>query len=483
MTKTISNNKKTKANVFIFRRDLRVSDNTALSLLFERHPGVPILPIFIFNPYQVSPELNEYHNETIIEFMIECLQSLDIQLDGYLQCFHGNDEDVLKMIDKQIDIHTVAWNEDFTPFSKKRDALLLEYLKSHGKEYICTNDYTLFNFEIMADTKKPYEVYTPFYRKCMQNIKKIPKVKHLDTKMLCIYKQSITKRVKNISKNISNHNTSKALVGGRDMALHIIDKIHNGEFRDYEKYRDFPALDKTTKMSSYLKFGCISIRECFESCMKAYGLNHGLVRELLWREFYANITHYFPHILLKQIEKGDLNMPLKSKYNSISWKYNDEYFKAWCEGRTGFPFIDAAMICMNKTGFMHNRLRMIVASFLSKDLLQDWRLGEKYFAQKLIDYDPSSNSGGWQWASSVGADAQPYFRIFNPWLQSDKFDKDCVFIKKWLPILNKVPSKHIHSWYKYHVLYKNEKYNINYPNPIVDHSKVVQEAKKLYAHL
>jgi deoxyribodipyrimidine photo-lyase len=199
--------------------------------------------------------------------------------------------------------------------------------------------------------------------------------------------------------------------------------------------------------------------------VKVYGENHGLVRELLWREFYANVTNHIPHILVGQVSSEPTH-PMKLKFDNVEWPHDEKKFKRWCEGKTGFPFVDAAMICMNKTGYMHNRLRMIVAMFLTKDMAIDWRMGERYFAQKLIDYDPSSNSGGWQWAGSIGADSQPYFRIFNPWTQSEKFDKDAAFIKKWIPLLANVPAKSIHNWDKDHVKYNNK----GYPAPMLDHS-------------
>jgi deoxyribodipyrimidine photo-lyase len=462
---------------------MRINDNTALIELSKEYADTPILPIFIFNPQQIEPEKNVYFNNVCVEFMIECLNSLNNQLKGYLQYFHGDDIEIIKKLLKHVEVQAVGYNEDFTPFAKKRDAKLNEFLKNANIRTITSRtDYTLFDFNILNESNKPYEVYTPFYRKCIHNLIKIPKVKTFQNNDINIYKEQLPGNIKNISKYIQEYTPQKHLEGGRDNALSILHRIKNGEFKDYEAYRDFPAMDRTTKLSAYLKFGCISVREAFEVCVKAYGTSHGLVRELIWREFYANITHFFPHILQGQQTVDSQNLPLKPKYSSLSWSSGKEdLFKAWCQGKTGYPFVDAAMICMNKTGFMHNRLRMVVASFLTKDLLIDWRLGEKYFAQKLIDYDPSSNSGGWQWASSVGADAQPYFRIFNPWLQSEKFDKDCIFIKKWIPALVDVPSKHIHSWYKYHTEYNNIKKGIGYPIPIIDHFKMIKKAKDFYA--
>lgn len=470
---------KDKVNVFIFRRDLRVTDNTSLHAVSQKYPDIPILPIFIFNPKQIEPDANAYYNGCIVAFMLESLASLDTQLNGYLQCFHGDDEDVLKKIATQVDIQCIAFNKDFTPFAVQRDAKLTTFATSRNIEVISANDYTLFDFDILTENGKPYEVFTPFYRKCLKLESKIADVTPSTAKGLRIYKRFLMHRVKTITKYLhQEHMPLRTLIGGREHAHAILKRLEQKMYKKYDSERDYPALDKTTKMSAYLKFGCMSIREAFHTCVKTYGLSHGLVRELIWREFYAHITHFFPNILQGQIGKKK-NEPLKGKYMHLSWEDNKDMFQAWCEGKTGFPIVDAAMICMNKTGYMHNRLRMIVASFLVKDLHIDWTHGERYFAQRLVDYDPSSNSGGWQWAASVGADAQPYFRIFNPWLQSEKFDKQCVFIKKWLPALANVPPAHIHAWHAYCNQYQKNDI-VYYPCPIVEHAKAVRKTKAMY---
>jgi deoxyribodipyrimidine photo-lyase len=263
---------------------------------------------------------------------------------------------------------------------------------------------------IVNGTMKPYQVFTPFYKRCMKLKSKIDKpfkMKAFDT-----------------IKDIRQFNKRKYFVENQNIMVHGgrkegLNRLKN-RVQKYSKQRDYPALDSTTKLSAYIKFGCVSIREVYWN----YSGNKALQRELLWREFYANIMYHFPHIIGNSFKK---------KYDGIRWTNNKTWFKAWCEGKTGYALVDAGMRQLNNTGWMHNRVRMIVAMFLTKDLLIDWRWGERYFATKLVDYDPASNNGGWQWSASTGTDAQPYFRIFNPNLQIKKWDKDYEYIRRWNP--------------------------------------------------
>ena len=223
---------------------------------------------------------------------------------------------------------------------------------------------------------------------------------------------------------------------------------------------------ETTLLSASINFNVVSIREIYHKVKKKFGMNHGLINELYWRDFYYNILYFFPHVL-----KGSF----REKYNDIKWSNSKATFKKWCDGKTGFPIVDACMRQMNTTGYMHNRGRMIVSSFLIKNLWIDWQWGEKYFANKLVDYNISANNGGWQWSSGGGTDAQPYFRIFNSWTQAKKFDKECEFIKKWIPELEEVDVKDILNWDKSY-----SKYDIDYPSPIVDHKTSREKALKLF---
>lgn len=231
--------------------------------------------------------------------------------------------------------------------------------------------------------------------------------------------------------------------------------------KNYAETRDFPALQSTSQLSAHLKFGTVSVREVFYAVVQALGEEHPLLRQLYLRHFFTHIAYYFPKVF---------GHAFIDKFDKVAWDNNLEIFQAWAAGKTGFPIVDAAMRDLNATGNMHNRLRMVVASFLVKDLHISWRWGERYFAQHLLDYDPCLNNGNWQWAASTGCDAQPYFRIFNPWLQQQKFDPDCVYIYQWLPELRGVPAKVLHNWHKTH-------YGDFYPAPIIDHSQAAEITK------
>jgi len=254
--------------------------------------------------------------------------------------------------------------------------------------------------------------------------------------------------------------------GGRTEALKVLNDMK--KFKNYQQIRDFPALS-TTKLSAHNKFGCVSIREVYHTAKQEFGQSCTFIQQLFWRDFYYNVVFYFPHVFGK---------PMKEKYNNIEFENDPIHLEKWKSGNTGCPIVDAAMRHLNKKGYMPNRLRMVVANFLIKDLLVDWKLGEKYFAQKLVDYDPSQNNGGWQWAAGCGTDSQPYFRVFNPKLQSEKFDQDCKYILTWIPELKKVKTEDIHSWEESYKLYKDKK--IDYPEPIVKHAVQKEKFLKLY---
>jgi len=447
-------------NVFIYRRDFRVVDNMALNMLQKAYPEQQVLPIFIFNPAQIHKEQNPYFSAPAVEFMIESLNDLNACCKNNLNCFYGDDIDILSKILKSVAVNAVAFNTDFTPFAKRRDDSIIKWCQDKNIPTITYNDYVLYDFKIKTESGGYYTVFTPFFKKCLANIKDVPQpTKDFKGRF---FDGKIPNRLKSINKFIDGVTPQREIKGGRSEALSILHNIKHKVFQKYDKERDYPALDKTTKLSAYLKFGCISIREAFWESMRAYGEGHGLPRELIWREFFANVTNAYPHVLEGQLTKDHKNIPLKHKEGD--WSYDQSSFKKWCEGKTGFPFVDAAMICMNKTGFMHNRLRMLVAMFLTKDMGIDWKLGERYFAQHLVDYDPSSNSGGWQGM----AIESPNFRILNPWVQSEKFDKDAVFIKKWIPLLSNVPAKAIHNWWREHV-----NYNKGYPVPMLDHKESI----------
>ena len=401
----------TEINIFLFRRDFRIVDNLALNKLIEECGNKGIYPMFIFNPKQIYSKNNQYFSNNCVQFMIESLDSLDQHID--VNYYEGDDIEVLTKLSKKYKINSIAYNKDYSPFAIKRDGIIEAWAKSKEIRIITAEDYTLYPMGTILNNKnEPYQVFTPFYKKSLLIKVKAPEppiVKHINVI-----------GIKNIKK-FDKHkyyvvNDDLAVRGGRENALERFKNI----MTDYAKVRDYPALDKTTKLSAYIKFGCVSIREVYFNYNKVKELQ----RELVWREFYANILYYFPYVL---------GNSFKEKYDNIEWTNNKEWFKKWCQGKTGYAMVDAGMSQLNKTGWMHNRLRMITAMFLTKDLLIDWRWGEKYFATKLVDYDPASNNGGWQWSASTGTDAQPYFRIFNPELQLKRYDKDYEYIRTWIP--------------------------------------------------
>lgn len=440
--------------IFIFRRDLRFVDNTTLNKLRD----YKIIPIFIFNKKQIDKDKNSYYSSNAVQFLFESLEELP-NLNFY---YTDNDITILNSLKTKFkDIKVIGFNKDYTPYAIKRDEEIKKWGLANNIEVISDEDYTLHKIgDIKKDDGKPYLKYTPFYRKAI--IKKPPAID--SNAKFTFIKDTSAKSLRNYASTLKpKDNPNIKVNGGRKNALIIIKKLKDNYFKNYDDEREFPFLDKTTKLSAYIKFGCISIREVYYSLP----LNHGIVRELLWHDFYANITFQFPHIFTTAYNK---------KYSNIKWDTNETFFNRWKEGKTGYPLVDAAMRQMNECGWMHNRCRMIVASFLTKNLFIDWRKGENYFATKLVDYDPSSNNGGWQWCASTGTDSQPYFRIFSPTAQLQKFDKDCEYIKKWIPELRNVDNKIILNWDK------KEVSGINYPRPMVEFSKTskrfIDEFKK-----
>jgi deoxyribodipyrimidine photo-lyase len=396
-------------NIFIFRRDFRIHDNLALNSLIKDCGNKGIYPIFIFNPAQIYPNNNPYFSNNCVQFMIESLDDLDKNI--HVNYYEGVDIEILTKLSNKYKVKSIAYNKDYSPFAIKRDSIIDEWANNNGIRIITEEDYTLYNMgTIQNNQNKPYQVFTPFYKKSLS-------IKVNDVHKLAVKSIDVIKHIKKFDKHkYYTANDELAVRGGRDKALIRLKNV----MTDYAKFRDYPGLDKTTKLSAYIKFGCVSIREVYHN----YNDAKELQRELIWREFYANILFYFPYVL---------GNSFKEKYDTIKWTNNKEWFKKWCEGKTGYEMVDAGMNQLNKTGWMHNRLRMITAMFLTKDLLIDWRWGEKYFASKLVDYDPASNNGGWQWSASTGTDSQPYFRIFNPELQLKRYDKDYEYIRRWIP--------------------------------------------------
>jgi deoxyribodipyrimidine photo-lyase len=428
--------------LFIFRRDLRIYDNTTLNKIVIKYPNIEIIPIFIFNKKQIDEKVNKYYSKNSAQFLFESLEELSFLNFYYTDT---NDITIIEEIYKKNNFDIIAYNKDYTPYAKKRDNDINNWANKNKIEIIAFEDYTINPINsILKDNNEPYLKFTPFYKKAI-----LKKPEPLLNKKIKFIKDNNSKNLKDFDFLRPIANNQILVNGGRIKALEILDKLKKGYFNNYDEERDYPYLNRTTKLSAYIKFGCISIREIYYSLP----LNHGIIRELFWHDFYAIITFYFPYIFETSFNK---------KYENVKWNNNEELFNKWVNGITGFPLIDAAMRQLKITGWMHNRCRMVVASFLVKNLLIDWRKGEEYFAKSLVDYDPSSNNGGWQWCASTGTDSQPYFRIFSPTLQMKRFDKDCEYIKLWVPELREVSNKIILNW-------EQKQYpNINYPKPIID---------------
>jgi deoxyribodipyrimidine photo-lyase len=474
-------------HVFIFRRDLRINDNLELNKLLERISSDDVmLPIFIFNEKQIGPKANSYFNKNSVEFMIQSLVSLNNSLNNKLVYFHTNtdDIDILNTIQKKINssrpkqqLASVSFNIDYTPFAIKRDETIRAWCTHNDINCYTSEDYTLLPINtILTGTGTYFSVFTPFYKKFLtMEQDKVPKIGMVDdTKLIkTLHNMKLTSfdgSIKSPSIHdyyLKQSNEHLFVKGGRDNAMLVIDRIRQGAFKEYDKERDYPQLDKTTKLSAYLKFGCLSIREAFNSIKETYGINHGLIRELIWREFYACIVFNKPRVLEGQV--GKTNMPFREKYDKFPWNKNDknEGWISFVKGETGFPFIDAAIRMLYKTGFCPNRLRMILAMFAIKDLQMDPIIFEKWFAKNLVDYDPSSNSGGVLWSASTGCDSQPYFRIFSVTLQTERYDPEAKYILTWIPELKQVPVKDIINWETSYSKYAN----VKYAKPIVVHKE------------
>jgi deoxyribodipyrimidine photo-lyase len=456
--------KKYNNGLFIFRRDLRIPDNKGLYL--ADYLCNNIYTIFIFTPEQVS-ETNKYKSDNSVQFMIESLKDLATNIskqDGKLYTFYGHNDNIITTLIKSLYIDCVIFNADYTPYAIKRDSNIIQLCDHLNVCVEYAHDYYLHEpGSILNGSKQPYQKFTPYYvvasSKKVDNplktkklaLKTITTGKHLEHQLtLDIAFNKFTKDNKNILVHGGRENGLKQLIIAKKLIANY-SKTHNELSKE------------TSLLSAYIKFGCVSIREVYH----LYRSKHAFIRQLYWRDFYAQILFHFPQTL---------GSSLKQNYNKINWHYNANWFNKWTKGETGFPIVDAGMRQLLVTGYMHNRARLITSSFLVKTLLIDWQKGEQYFAQQLTDYDPASNNGNWQWTAGSGADSQPYFRIFNPWLQSIEHDPDAEYIKKWIPELKDVPVKAIHNWYKDWSNYKN----VNYVKPILNYEQQKEKILQMY---
>ena len=423
-------------NIFWFRRDLRVDDNHGLFQALNA--GLPVVPVFIFDPAILSQFPNP--NDARLTFIHQSLVGLDREFRKYnsrLQVYFSSPEVVFGQLSARYSIRGVFANTDYEPTAIARDEKVAEILQAKGIEFRSFKDQIVFHWdEVVKADGSPYTVFTPYSRKWKEKL--------ADQELPVFESEKLLSNLKHLS---SDYFPELKEIGYNVQNVNFPDKTFDQLLiENYARMRDFPAENGTSRLGIHLRFGTVSIRK-----LTQFARIHSEVfqNELIWRNFYMDILWHFPHAAEKSF---------KPTYDFIPWRNNESEFERWCNGQTGYPLVDAGMRELNETGYMHNRVRMVVASFLTKHLLIDWRWGEAYFASRLLDYELASNNGGWQWASGSGCDAAPYFRIFSPDLQTKKFDPQLKYIRKWVP----------------------EFETFTYPKPIVDHAMARARAVETY---
>ncbi len=426
-----------KVAIFWFRRDLRLEDN--VGLYYALTSGMPVVPVFVFDT-DILDNLESPFDRRV-DFIHRSLTSLAKRigdLGGTIKVFHGRPIDIFKQLVETLPVGTVFANRDYEPYACRRDDAVEALLNRHQIRFLTYKDQVIFEKdEVLKPQGQPYTVYTPYSKRWKKQY-------FSDTPLVYPSEKFLN--------NLFRAEPEGNLISLSDLGFQPTDlvvppkEVDEGIIANYDLDRDYPARRGTSRLSVHLRFGTISIRTLVSKAVK---LSEKWLNELIWREFYMMILWHFPHVTERCF---------KPQYEDIEWDNNEEHFRAWCEGRSGYPIVDAGMRELNETGYMHNRLRMITASFLVKHLLIDWRWGEAYFASKLNDFDLAANNGGWQWCASTGCDAVPYFRIFNPHLQTEKFDPERDYISQWVPEWN------THS----------------YPLPIIDHATARERALLMY---
>ncbi|GET91782.1 deoxyribodipyrimidine photolyase, putative [Leishmania tarentolae] len=515
-----SHTERKEVALFLFRRDLRVVDNTGLQSLCDEaaRRSTPVLPAFFFNPIQCDKTRNPYFSDAFFQFFCESLVDLDgpAQLNGGLVCLRGSDEECLRCIrDSGYEVKVLGFNKDYTPFALARDQLLRDYAEKEAITCVTgPHDYSLRPLdEVVKDSEQPYSVFTPFYNKFKADHA------HKVAEPLLVSVEKVQSALVSKPKNyLQHHLVDPALLythipqvqdhGGRTEGLKRLACVKR--MQQYADVRDDIAGDRTSHLSPHMKCGTVSTREVWHASVQALGIGHPFTRQLVWREFYAMLAFTRPRLLQGQLNcfigHRDIvkatqprpNAPFQAMYDNYRWSWKAEHFEAFKEGRTGVPLVDAAVRCLTATGWCHNRCRLVISNFAVKVLGIDWRECERWFATVAVDYDVANNNGGWLWSSGQGADAQPYFRTFNAFRQSERFDPDCKFIFKWVPELAKVPPTVVHHWEEYCTKargkatapssrkrgYKEntEEYLTSYPAPIGDikaaTKAVIEEYKK-----
>ncbi|AFL86127.1 deoxyribodipyrimidine photolyase [Belliella baltica DSM 15883] len=425
-----------KISIFWFRRDLRLEDNTGLFYAFEQEENV--LPLFIFDK-NILDKLEDKKDRRV-QFIYDQISNISEQLKDFESSIlvkYGYPLEVFQSLFKEYTIQNIYTNRDYEPYAEERDQSIKDLAKKNNCQFLDFKDQVIFEKgEILNGSGEFYKVFTPYSRIWLDKFKK-SKLSPL----------SLDGRKRNFLKIDALPIPSLVDMGFEKSNLKIPAlEINKPLIKKYDQVRNFPAINGTTRLGIHLRFGTVSVRKL---ALEAAQLNDTYLNELIWREFYMMILAHNPQVTDKAF---------KPQYDQIPWRNSEEDFQKWCDGKTGYPIVDAGMRELNATGYMHNRVRMIVASFLTKHLLLDWKWGEAYFAKKLLDFELSSNNGGWQWAAGTGTDAQPYFRVFNPESQTEKFDKELKYIKKWVPE------------------YGTDKY----PKPMVEHKFARERALETY---
>jgi deoxyribodipyrimidine photo-lyase len=426
---------KKSVSVFWFRRDLRLEDNTALQHALDSK--FPVVPIFVFDP-QILNRL-ESRKDARVQFILSEIQKIKSwleELNTSVLIFHESPSRVFEQLMSQYDIRSVFANRDYEPQAIERDQRIGSLLADQKVKLHLFKDHVVFEGnELLKQDGSPYRVFTPFKRLWLQRYNEYPP------------ESSEMPGKEGFLHMAPTPDFDLAKLGFEPIDIDIPTReVDLKTVGKYDKNRNFPAIEGTTRLGIHLRFGTVSIRKMAALAEKH---NETWLNELIWREFYSAILQHFPHVVSHAFNK---------KYDHIRWRNDENEFQKWCTGTTGFPIVDAGMRQLNKTGYMHNRVRMVTASFLTKHLLIDWRWGEAYFASKLLDFELASNNGGWQWAAGTGTDAQPYFRVFNPESQTQKFDKNLDYCRQWIPELN----------------------TAQYPSPVVDHKSARIRAIETY---
>lgn len=425
--------------LFWFRRDLRLHDNAGLYHALSG--GLPVLPLFVFDTLIINDLTNP--RDKRISFIYDCLLHLKRELNAKgsdLWVETGVPLEVFERLSLELNIAAVYTNQDYEPYARQRDETIGTFLKNKGIDFLTYKDQVVFDgSEILKENGDPYTVFTPYSKRWKASYGAMGPTYFPSEGLLDHCVQHVARPMLDLKDIGFEYADPRAPLCHIDQTL----------IRDYDKNRDYPSRNGTSRLSVHLRFGTLSIRHVAEL---AHRLNECFLNELIWREFYQMILWHYPHVVHRSF---------KAEYDRIPWVQDRELLDRWKEGMTGYPIVDAGMRELRQTGYMHNRVRMIVASFLTKHLFTDWREGEAHFAELLLDYDLASNNGGWQWAAGSGCDAAPYFRIFNPAIQMQKFDSDGSYVSRWVP-----------EWQEF-----------TYPQPIIDHAFARQRAVRIYSEV